>query len=83
MSGRRDRVAGENELKILEPRSLKPLLPARYPAWGTTSDFVKWDGTKAIIRIYDCADPDHIEPPNDPGVLISYDIRTKALAVEK
>ena len=77
-------VAGENEVKILEPRSLKPLLPARYPAWGTTSDFVKWDGNKAIIRIYDCDDGIHNEPPNDPGAFISYDIRTKALArVEK
>ena len=67
------------EVKVLEPRSLKPLLPPRYPNWGTTSDFVKWDGTKVIVRIYDCDSPDG-PPPNDPGVLISYDIKTRGLA---
>lgn len=75
--------AGEPGLKSLEPKSLKPLLPPRYPDWGTTSDFVKWDGTKAVIRIYDCDSPDG-PPPNDPGVFISYDIKTGKLArVEK
>lgn len=71
------------DVKVLEPGSLKPLLPPRYPNWGTTSDFVKWDGTKAIIRVYDCASPNG-PPPNDPGVFISYDIKTRELArVEK
>ena len=75
--------AGTPDLKVLEPKSLKPLLPPRYPNWGTTSDFVKWDGTKAVIRIYDCDSPDG-PPPNDPGVFISYDIKTGKLArVEK
>ncbi len=75
--------AGAPGVKVLEPKSLKPLLPPRYPNWGTTSDFVKWDGTKAVIRIYDCDSPDG-PPPNDPGVFISYDFRTKELAkVEK
>lgn len=69
-------VAGTKELKTLDPYSLKPLLPARYPDWGTTSDFVRWDGDKAIIRIYDCQSQESDEPPNDPGVLISYDIKT-------
>ncbi len=71
--------AGLPDVKVLEPRSLKPLLPPRYPNWGTTSDFVKWDGTKAIIRIYDCDSPDG-PPPNDPGVFISYNIKTGKLA---
>lgn len=75
--------AGAMEVMVLEPKSLKPLLPPRYPAWGTTSDFVRWEGSKAIVRIYDCDSPDG-PPPNDPGVFISYDIRTKELArVEK
>jgi len=75
--------AGSPDLKVLEPKSLKPLLPPRYPNWGTTSDFVKWDGTKAVIRIYDCASPDG-PPPNDPGVFISYDFNTgKVVRVEK
>ena len=65
---------------MLEPRSLKPLLPPRYPNWGTTSDFVKWDGTKAIVRIYNYADENTGNPINDPGVLISYDFKTKELA---
>ncbi len=77
-------VAGEESVKVLEPQSLKPLLPAHYPAWGTTSEFVKWDGEKAIVRIYDCDTPDGLPDPPDPGVLISYDIRTRQLArVEK
>ncbi|MES2925005.1 MAG: HEAT repeat domain-containing protein [Verrucomicrobiota bacterium] len=72
-------AAGTADLKVLEPKSLKPLLPPRYPNWGTTSDFVKWDGTKAVIRIYDCDAPDG-PPPNDPGVFISYDFKTGKLA---
>ncbi len=72
--------AGTPNLKVLEPTSLKPLLPPRYPNWGTTSDFVKWDGTKAIVRIYDYADEETGNPTNDPGVFISYDIKTKELA---
>lgn len=71
--------ASAAELKVLEPKSLKPLLPPRYPNWGTTSDFVRWDGTKVIVRIYDCASPDG-PPPNDPGVFISYDTATGQLA---
>lgn len=75
--------ADTEELKILEPKSLKSLIPSRYPSWGTTTDFVRWDGSKAIVRIYDCDSPDG-PPPNDPGVFISYDIKTKKLArVEK
>jgi len=72
--------SGTADLKVLEPRSLKSLLPPRYPNWGTTSDFVKWDGTKAIIRIYDYADENTGNPINDPGVFISYDFRTNELA---
>ena len=75
-------VAGESAIKVLEPRSLKPLLPTRYPAWGTTSEFLGWEGNKAMVRIYDCQDPDRAIPPNDPGVRISYDIRTGKLARE-
>lgn len=73
-------VAGDNEVKILEPRSLKPLLPARYPDYGTTTEFIRWDGSKAIVRIYDYANADGNDPPDDRGVLITYDIRTKKLA---
>lgn len=67
------------EVKVLEPKALKSLLPSRYPDWGTTTDFVRWDGSKAIVRIYDCDSPDG-PPPNDPGVFISYDIKTRKLA---
>lgn len=73
-------VAGDDSIKVLEPDALKTLLPKKYPDWGTTTEFVKWDGNKAIVRIYNCADPDSDKAPNDPGVLISYDIRTKQIA---
>lgn len=68
------------EVKVIEPKSLKPLLPSRYPNWGTTSDFVRWEGGKAIIRIYDCDAPDG-PIPDDPGVFISYDIKTRETAL--
>ena len=69
-------VAGVSRIKILEPSSLKSVLPRRYPGWGTTSEFTAWEGNKAIVRIYDCDSPTSNTPPNDPGVFISYDIRT-------
>lgn len=71
--------AGEEKVTVLDPVTMKKLLPARYPAWGTTSEFIRWDGDKAIVRVYDCDTPDGT-PPNDPGVLISYDLRSGEMA---
>jgi hypothetical protein len=74
-------VAGEDAVKVLDVEFFKPLLGSRYPTWGTTTDFVRWDGNKVVVRIYDCASPDG-PPPHDPGVLVSYDIRTGKIASE-
>ncbi len=38
--------AHTGQLKTLEARSLKALLPSRYPAWGTTTEFARWSGPK-------------------------------------
>ncbi len=67
--------AKNNRVIILEARSLKGVLPSRYPAWGTTTEFARWDGDKAIVRIYDCDDGVSPDPPLDPGVFVSYDLR--------
>ena len=61
---------------ILEARSLKNFLPPRYPAWGTTTEFARWDGDKVVVRVSDCDDGVSADPPNDPGVFVSYDIRS-------
>ncbi len=68
--------SASDKITILEAHSLKGVLPPRYPAWGTTTDFVRWVGDKAIVRIYDCDDGVSASPPNDPGVFVSYDLRT-------
>ena len=68
--------ATSEKVKILEARSLKDVLPSRYPAWGTTTEFARWDGDKVIVRIYDCDSDSGDMPVPDPGVLVSYDIRS-------
>lgn len=68
--------ATSDKVKILEARSLKGVLPSRYPAWGTTTEFARWDGDKVIVRVYDCDDGVNPNPPDDPGVFVSYDIRS-------
>ena len=76
--------AERNEVIVLSPESdiIHPFLKGtRYPDCGVTSEFVKWNKNKAIIRIYDCASPDGIEP-HDPGLLISYDLDTGKAALE-
>lgn len=67
--------ATSDKIKILEAHSLKGVLPSRYPAWGTTTEFARWDGDKAVVRVYDCDDGVSADPPKDPGVFVSYDLR--------
>lgn len=68
--------ATSDKIMILEARSLKGVLPSRYPAWGTTTEFARWDGDKAVVRIYDCDDGVSSTPPVDSGVFVSYDLRS-------
>lgn len=75
--------ATSDKIVILEARSLKNVLPARYPAWGTTTEFARWIGDKAIVRVYDCDSDTGIMPQPDPGVFVSYDIKTGNIALEK
>ncbi len=68
--------ANSDKVVILEARSLKNVLPPRYPAWGTTTEFARWDGDKAVVRVYDCDSDTGEMPQPDPGVFVSYDIRS-------
>lgn len=71
-------VAGEPEVKVLATETLKEFMPPDVK-WATTSTFVRWAGTKVIVKIY-AVDP--LDAPDDPGIYLSYDIRNKKLARE-
>lgn len=75
--------ATSDKIVILEARSLKNVLPARYPAWGTTTEFARWDGDKAVVRVYDCDSDTGKTPLPDAGVFVSYDIRTGKIELVK
>lgn len=74
--------AGDGEVRVWSVESFKPLLHG-FPHWSTTTDFVKWDGPLAIIKIYDCDDPGEGQPYDPKGVLVSVDIRTWKSAIVK
>ncbi len=72
--------ARDGEMRVWTVKSFAPLLRGRFPHWGTTMDFVKWDGARAVIRIYDCDDAGG--GPYDPeGVRVLVDIRTWKTAI--
>lgn len=53
----------------------------RDPQWGDTTEFVAWKADKALIRIY-CAAYPAAGRPLDPGVIVSYNVRTGKIAAE-
>jgi hypothetical protein len=73
--------ATPSEVKVLDESSFQPLLDQRYPAWGTTTEFAGWKGDRVLIHVYNCEYPEAHAP--DPGVIVSYNIRTGKTAVER
>ncbi len=72
--------ASDGALKVWTVKSFQALLGGRFPHWGTTMDFVKWNGPRAVIRIYDVDDGGG--GPYDPaGTCVSVDIRTWNVAL--
>ena len=67
------------DVKVLDEFVLKPLLDSRYPDWGTTTEFAGWRGDRALIHVYNCDYPEPHAP--DPGVIVSYDLRTGKTAL--
>jgi len=68
--------------RALTVASFQRLYGKRFPHWSTTLDFVKWEGPKAILKIYDCDDCGG--PPYDPiGMLVSVNIDNWKMGVEK
>ncbi|HEY8903110.1 MAG TPA: HEAT repeat domain-containing protein [Chthoniobacterales bacterium] len=75
-------AATPSKVVVLDEAYFQPLLGTRYPQWGTTTDFVAWKGDKVLVRIYNCDFPDEGHPP-DPGVVVSYDLKTGKIALER
>jgi len=69
--------------------SFKKLYGKKFPHWGTTTDFVEWRGSKAVIHIYDADDPGPPQPPDKPqpfdpkGILVSVDVTDWKIGLEK
>ena len=75
-------AAAPSRVVVLDEAFFQALLGTRYPQWGTTTDFTAWKGDKIVIRVYNCEYPEGEHPP-DPGLVVSYDIRTQKIALEK
>ena len=69
--------------RVFTVDSFQRLYGKRYPHWGTTMDFVKWDGPKAVFKIYDCDSSGGGEPYDPKGMLVSVDINDWQIAVVK
>jgi hypothetical protein len=54
----------------------------RFPHWGTVLEFVQWEGSKAILKIYDC-DAGGGEPYDPKGIEVSVDIRDWKTGLEQ
>jgi hypothetical protein len=67
--------------RVFTVDSFQRLYGNRYPHWGTTMDFVKWDGPKAVFKIYDCDSGGDIFDPK--GILVSVDINDWKIATVK
>jgi hypothetical protein len=63
--------------------SFRHLYGKQYPNWGTTIDFVKWEGRKAVFKIYDCEFPGVGSPYDPKGILVSVDINDWKIAAVK
>jgi hypothetical protein len=74
--------ATPSRVVVLDEAFFQSLLGTRYPQWGTTTDFVAWKGDKVVIRIYNCQYPDEGHTP-DSGLIVSYDIGTEKIALER
>jgi hypothetical protein len=74
--------APDPDVRVLDVQFFQSLLGSRYPQWGTTTDFMAWKGDKVLIRVYNCAYPEGGHPP-DPGLIVSYDIHTKKISLER
>lgn len=75
-------AAAPSRVVVLDEAFFQALLGTRYPQWGTTTDFAAWKGDKIVIRVYNCEYPEGEHPP-DPGLIVSYDIHTQKIALEK
>jgi len=67
---------------VLDDTFFQTLIGGRYHQWGTTTDFVAWKGDQVLIRVYYCDYPEGGHPP-DPGLIVSYDIQTGKIALER
>lgn len=79
-------AAEPENVKVLEIATLQPLAGVRATMWGTTTEFAGWKGNQVLVRVYVCTIPEEA-PTNgitlpDPGIIISYDIQTKKIALE-
>jgi hypothetical protein len=75
-------AAVPSRVVVLDEAFFQTLLGKRYPQWGTTTDFAAWKGDKVLVRVYNCDYPDGEHPP-DPGLIVSYDVRTGKIALEQ
>lgn len=67
--------------RVFTVDSFQRLYGKRYPHWGTTMDFVKWEGPKAVFKIYDCDSPGDGHPYDPKGILVSVNINDWKTAV--
>jgi hypothetical protein len=74
-------AASPSRVVVLDEAFFQSLLGTRYPQWGTTTDFVAWQGNRVLIRVYNCDYPEAHAP--DPGVILSYNIKTGKIALER
>ena len=75
--------AKDGQVKTWGLDAFKALYGARFPHWGTTSDFVGWRGRKGIIHIYDVDQAGPEEPYDPKGIEVSVDIDNWKIALEK
>ncbi len=71
-----------SRIVVLDEAFFQTLLGTRYPQWGTTTEFMTWKGDKVLVRVYNCEYPEGGHPP-DPGLIVSYDIHTGEIALER
>jgi hypothetical protein len=76
--------ASDGETRTWWVTSFKSLYGKKFPHWATVIDFVRWDGHKAVLRIYDCdSDPARPEISDPKGILVSVNIDDWKIALEK
>ncbi len=79
-------TAGRDDVTVLSVDFFKSLLGSRYHNWGTSCEFVRWDGDKVVVRFFDYPTPDGNggEVVTDPGggTYVAYDIRTRKISMD-